>query len=70
MPVHIENLETDVTVASGDLPLSEAQIESLVQLVLKRLQDMEREQRRNREATMLRSRAAPDEPGAGGRGWD
>jgi hypothetical protein len=70
MPVHIENMETDVTVATGDLPMSEAQIETLVQIVLKRLQDMQREQRRNREATMVRSRADPDEPGAGGPGWD
>jgi hypothetical protein len=70
MPIHIENLETDITVAAGDLPLSEAQIEMLVQIVLKRLQEQQREQRLNREATMLRSRAAPDEPGEGGMGWD
>jgi hypothetical protein len=70
MPVHIDNLETDVTVATGDLPLSEAQIEKLVQIVLKRLQDHQREQRHNREATRLRTRAAPVEPGEGGSGWD
>ena len=69
MPVHIDNLETDVTVATGDLPLSEAQIEMLVQLVMKRLQDQRREQRHNREATMLRSRATPHEPREGDMGW-
>jgi hypothetical protein len=70
MPVHIDNLETDVTVATGDLPLSEAQIEKLVQIVLKRLQDHQREQRHNREANRLRSQATPVEPGEGGSGWD
>lgn len=70
MPVHIDTLETDVTVAAGDLPLSDAQIEKLVQLVLRRLQENERRQRMSREATQLRSRATPEEPGAGGNGWD
>jgi hypothetical protein len=70
MPVHIDNLETDVTVATGDLPLSEAQIERLVQIVLKRLQDRQREQQRNREATRLRPRATPNQPGEGGTEWD
>ena len=70
MPVHIDNLETDVTVATGDLPLSEAQIERLVRIVLKRLQDRQREQQRSREATRLRSQATPNQPGEGGSGWD
>jgi hypothetical protein len=70
MPLHIDTLETDVTVASGDLPLSEAQVEKLVQLVLKRLKEHQRQQRMGREATALRSRAMPNEPGTGGSTWD
>ena len=69
MPVHIENLETNATVATGDLPLSAAQVEKLVQIVLKRLQQQQRDQKRSRAATVLRASAMPDEPGPGGAGW-
>ena len=70
MPVHIENLETDATLATGDLPLSAAQVEKLVQFVLKRLQEQQRDEKRSRAATILRSGATSDELGAGGAGWD
>lgn len=70
MPLHIDTLETDVTVATGDLPLSEAQVEKLVQLVLRRLNEHQRQQRMSREATTLRAHAMPDEPGMGGGAWD
>ncbi len=59
MPVHIEEMSSDVTVLDGDLPLSEAQLNKLVQRVLKALHDKQRESQQSREATTLRREAAP-----------
>jgi hypothetical protein len=64
MPVHIDEMETEVTVMEGDLPLSEAQIEKLVRIVIKRLQERQREARRMRESTSLRSQVTDFEPGS------
>lgn len=66
MTVHIDNLETNVTVADGEMPLSQAQIKKLVQIVLQELEVRQREQSRNREATGLRAQSAPPAPGEGG----
>ncbi|MFO7664328.1 MAG: hypothetical protein R6X18_17285 [Chloroflexota bacterium] len=57
MAVHIEEMTSEVTVVAGELPLSPAQIEKLVQLVCRRLQEMEREAKIGREATTIRQQA-------------
>lgn len=62
MPVHVENMTSDVTVLNGDLPLSEAQLEKLVRLVIQRMSEQERERTYARDATMLRRHAAPTRP--------
>ena len=59
MPVHVENMSNEVTAFDGELPLGEAQVEKVVKIVLRRLEEQEREARRKREATMLRAQAAP-----------
>ena len=59
MPVHIEEMTSDVTVMGGELPLSQPQIEKLVQVVLARLDEKQRDRRQFREATTLRRAAAP-----------
>jgi hypothetical protein len=59
MPVHVEEMTSDVAVLDGDLPLTEAQMEKLVKLVLQRLEEKQREARQFREATALRREAAP-----------
>jgi len=59
MPVHIGEMSSYVTVLDGDLPLNEEQLDKLVQLVLKKLAEKEREQGYIQEATQLRRRAAP-----------
>jgi hypothetical protein len=59
MPVHIGEMSSEVTVLEGDLPLNEEQLNKLVQLVLKKLSEKEREQRYIREDTQLRHQAAP-----------
>jgi hypothetical protein len=59
VPIHIEEMTSEVTVVDGELPLSEAQVERLVLVVLKRLEGKRREAEKRRAATELRSGAAP-----------
>jgi hypothetical protein len=59
MPVHIEEMTSEVAVFDGELPLTPQQVDKLVRLVLQRLQEKQRETKSSREATMLRSEAAP-----------
>ena len=64
MPVHIEEMTSEVSVVEGELPLSAAQVEKLVRLVISRLAEKHQEEQRRREATRLRSQASPSfEPG-------
>lgn len=58
MPLHIEELTSDVTVIDGDSFLTEAQKEMLVQMVIKRLAEKAREGERKARATELRRQAA------------
>jgi hypothetical protein len=59
MPIHVEDITSETTVLAGELPLTEAQIEKLVQLVLKRVAEKQRETQQSREATVLRRAAIP-----------
>jgi hypothetical protein len=59
MPIDVGRFTTEVTIADGDLPLSPAQTEKLVQLVLCRLQEKQRAEKQARESTALRAQAAP-----------
>lgn len=59
MPVHVAKMDSEVTVIDGELPLTEAQVEKLVQIVLKKLEGAQRESRKSSEATTLRRSAAP-----------
>ena len=64
MPVHIEEMANEVTVVAGDLPLTEAQIEKIVQIVFKKLADKHLDAGRVKEATKLRRQSTrPFEPG-------
>jgi hypothetical protein len=59
MPVHVEEVSSEVTVVDGSLPLSEAQVEHLVTLVARRLEEGRRAAARTRDATTLRRGVAP-----------
>lgn len=64
MPVHVEEMTSEVSIVEGELPLSPAQIEKLVRLVMSRLAEKHRDDERVREATRLRRQASmPFEPG-------
>jgi hypothetical protein len=58
MPVHIDEMVSDVTVVAGDLPLSAAQIERLVQIVIKRLAEKHLDASRSHAATKLRRQSS------------
>jgi hypothetical protein len=58
MPIHIEELSSEVTVVEGDLPLTPAQIDKLARLVIKRLEEKQRAARRLHEATRVRRHVA------------
>jgi hypothetical protein len=59
MPVNVGEFNSEVTVLDGDLPLTEPQLNKMVEAVLRRLAEQEREQGQIREATTLRRRSAP-----------
>jgi hypothetical protein len=59
MPVHVARMDSELTVIDGELPLTEAQVEKLVQIVLKKLEGAQRESQKSNEATSLRRNAAP-----------
>ena len=58
MPVHIEEMTSDVTIVEGELPMTPAQVEKLVRLVMKRIADKCREEEKSRAATKLKSQAS------------
>lgn len=65
MPVHIDEMTSDVTVVEGELPLTASQIDKLVGLVMRRIGEKKQEGQRTRAATQLkRQSTAPFEPGA------
>ncbi|MBV9960433.1 MAG: hypothetical protein JO360_18545 [Acidobacteria bacterium] len=59
MPIHVEEMTSEITVMDGELPFSEAQLEKLVNLVLRRLEGKQREAQKRQDATQLRSGSAP-----------
>lgn len=59
MPVHVERITTDLTVVDGELPLSQAQLDKLVALVLARLDREQRLAEQRREATIIRRSTIP-----------
>jgi hypothetical protein len=59
MPVHVEELVSDVVVVGEDLPLAEAHIEKLVGIVLRRLSEERQAEASTREATQIRGSVAP-----------
>jgi len=59
MAVHIDKMTSDIGVATGDLPLTAAQIEKLVAIVLRRIDQRDRDRRALGDATTVRTNAAP-----------
>jgi hypothetical protein len=65
MPIHVDEMTSEVTVIAGDLPLTDAQIDKLTSLVINRIAERQRDAGRAREATELkRQSTSPFEAGA------
>jgi hypothetical protein len=52
-------MDSDVTVTDGELPFNERQMDRLVEMVCKRLEQKKREQERVNQSTTLTQSAAP-----------
>jgi hypothetical protein len=59
MPFHVEEVNSDITVIEGELPLSPAQVEKLVQLVMKRMEEKHRDTKLSHEASSIERHVAP-----------
>jgi hypothetical protein len=59
MPIHVEQMTSEVIALGEDFPLSQDQVEMLVRLVLKRLEQKQRDAYTSREATSLRASVVP-----------
>lgn len=59
MSVQIGEMDSDVTVSDGEMPFNERQMERLVEMVCKRLEQKKRQQEQVRESTTLTRSAAP-----------
>ena len=57
VPVHVDEMTTEVDAFESELPLSQTQLEKLVELVLCRLEDKQRDRERSRESTQIRTGA-------------
>jgi hypothetical protein len=65
MPVHIDEMSSEVTIVEGELPLTPVQIDKLVKLVMSRMAEKNRESQKSREATCLKRQSSPPfEPGS------
>jgi hypothetical protein len=60
MAVHIEQMTSEVAVAAGDLPLTQPQIEQLIRMVMRRIDQRRMDAERIRAATCMRTGVAPD----------
>lgn len=59
MPVHVDEMTSEINIVEGELPLTPAQIEKLVKLVMSRLDARKRDASHQREATSLTGSVAP-----------
>ncbi len=62
MPVHIDEMTSEVGILDEELPLTRTQVERLVQIVLNRLELNQRKSRQASEETGFRSSMAPSVP--------
>ncbi len=59
MSVHVDEMTSEINIVEGELPLTMAQIEKLVKLVMSRIEARKRDTREQRDATSLTGSVAP-----------
>lgn len=65
MPVHVEEMVTEVTVVDGDLPLTKAQLDKIADYVIACLEQRKKDRAMGQAATALRPMSEPPPPGSG-----
>lgn len=60
MPIHVEQMNTDVSVVEGELPLGPAQLEKLVELVMNRIEEKQRGEEQLKASVKVQRGATPD----------
>lgn len=58
MPIHVEDMTTEVEAFEGELPLSAAQLDRLVEMVIQRLEEKQRGNDMRQAITEIRSGSA------------
>lgn len=66
MPIHVEQVTTDVAMFDGELPLTEGQLRKLVACVAARLTECKRDESERRDVTKLDRPGVLPEAGGGG----
>jgi hypothetical protein len=59
VPIHIEELSSEVAVVDGGLPLTERQLDRIAAIVLAKLKEQQRTAERRREVQKLRRSVVP-----------
>lgn len=59
MPIHIEDMTSEITVVDGDVPLSPRQLEALTTQVAARVRQQQQEAERQRDSMMIRRSVVP-----------
>ncbi|MAU12350.1 MAG: hypothetical protein CL607_21180 [Anaerolineaceae bacterium] len=59
MAVYVERMTNEVAFFDGDLPYTDQQIEKLVNLIMARMKEKERQAAQNSAATTIRQSAMP-----------
>lgn len=59
MPVHVEQMNTEINLQPGNLPWSQEQIESLVKLVIERMQHKQANEQAVRNERSLHASVLP-----------
>jgi hypothetical protein len=65
MPIYIEDVSAQVTVHSGEIPLTPAQLDQITKHVLRCLDERKRDEGRNRRADSVRASAFAEHEGPG-----
>ncbi len=60
MPIHVEQMNTDVSVVEGEVPLAPAQLEKLVELVMRRIEEKRRGDEQLKASVRIQRSAAPE----------
>lgn len=59
MPLHIDEMSSDISIFADDMPLTPQQINKLVQIIMFRLDEKEQDKKQGEATVMMRANANP-----------